>query len=67
MKKHEKSKKKEALPQPEPFTPGITKGMVRDYAFRMFADKLEHDSLSLDNWIIAEKELVKSRQMEEVM
>ena len=28
--------------QPETFTPGITKGMVRQHAFRLYRDKLEH-------------------------
>lgn len=47
--------------QPEPFTPGITKGMVRQHAFRLYRDKLEHADLSLEDWVLAEKDLVQTR------
>lgn len=50
--------------QPETFTPGITKGMVRQRAFMLFRDKLRHDSLSLEDWVLAEKDLVESLQTE---
>lgn len=46
------------LEQPEPFTPGITKGMVRQHAYEMFRDKLAHDHLTLEDWVLAEKDLV---------
>lgn len=46
--------------QPEPFTPGITKGMVRQHAYEMFRDKLPNHPLTLENWVIAEKDLVRS-------
>ena len=48
--------------QPETFTPGITKGMVRQHAFMMFRDKLPHQSLTLEDWVLAEKDLVQSLQ-----
>ena len=41
MKKKDQSSK-----QPETFTPGITKGMVRQHAFRLYRDKLERDALT---------------------
>jgi len=48
--------------QPEPFTPGITKGMVRQHAYEMFRDKLPDHPLTLENWVIAEKDLVRSME-----
>jgi hypothetical protein len=48
--------------QPKPFTPGITKGMVRQHAFELFRDKLPHESLTLEDWVLAEKDLVETRQ-----
>ena len=47
--------------QPETFTPGITKGMVRQHAFRLYRDKLEHGGLTLQDWVLAEKDLVQTR------
>lgn len=52
------------VPQPEPFTPGVTKGMVRDHAYKMFRDKLPEHPLTLDNWVTAEKDLVRSLESE---
>jgi hypothetical protein len=51
---------KRHAPQPEPVTPGITKGMVRQHAFELYRDKLTHDSLTLEDWVLAEKDLVES-------
>jgi hypothetical protein len=48
--------------QPEPFTPGVTKGMVRQHAYEMFRDKLPDHPLTLENWVIAEKDLVRSME-----
>jgi hypothetical protein len=47
--------------QPQPFTPGITKGMVRQHAYLLYRDKLEHAALTLEDWVLAEKDLVQSR------
>ena len=58
--------KTQALEQPETFTPGITKGMVRQHAFRIYRDKLEHGILTLEDWVLAEKDLVQSRMNEGV-
>lgn len=52
---------KESMEQPETFTPGITKGMVRQHAFRLYRDKLEHGTLTLNDWVLAEKDLVQTR------
>ncbi len=49
-----------AVEQPQPFTPGITKGMVRQHAYEMFRDKLPDHPLTLEDWVIAEKDLVSS-------
>lgn len=49
--------------QPPPFTPGMSKGEVRDYAFKLFQLKLEQgETLTRADWVEAEKELVKDRQ-----
>ncbi len=61
-----KQKAEAAMEQPETFTPGITKGMVRQHAFRIYRDKLEHGSLKLEDWVLAEKDLVQSRLNEGV-
>lgn len=53
-------------PQPEPFTPGITKGMVRQHAYELFRDKLPDHPLTLENWVIAEKDLVRSLESDEL-
>jgi hypothetical protein len=46
--------------QPEPFTPGISKGMVRQHAFELYRDKLPDHPLTLADWVLAEKDLVNS-------
>ncbi len=46
--------------QPQPFTPGITKAMVRQHAYEMFRDKLPDHPLTLQDWVLAEKDLVSS-------
>ncbi len=55
MKKTEKT-----VEQPKPFTPGITKGQVRQHAYEMFRDKLPDHPLTLQDWVMAEKDLVAS-------
>ena len=56
MKKH--GKKLDT--QPEPFTPGIGRALVRQHAFELFRDKLGDESLTLDDWVLAEKDLVQT-------
>ena len=48
--------------QPKPFTPGITAAQVRQHAYELFRDKLDNESLTLGDWVLAEKDLVQ--QME---
>ncbi len=59
MKKTEK-----LIEQPQPFTPGITKAMVRQYAYEMFRDKLPDHPLTLEDWVLAEKDLVSTLDAE---
>jgi hypothetical protein len=58
---------KNQVEQPEPFTPGMTKGMVRQHAYELYRDKLAHGSLSLEDWVLAEKDLVAMRDRGEVL
>jgi hypothetical protein len=55
-----KKETKEVIAQPKPFTPGITSGMVRQHAFELYRDKLPHEPLTLEDWVLAEKDLVAS-------
>jgi hypothetical protein len=48
--------------QPQPFTPGVTKGMVREHAFKLFRDKLPDHPLTLEDWVLAEKDLVSTME-----
>ncbi len=50
--------------QPQPFTPGVTKAMVRQHAYEMFRDKLPDHPLTLEDWVLAEKDLVASLDAE---
>ena len=52
------------LEQPQPFTPGITKAMVRQHAFKMFRDKLPDHPLTLEDWVLAEKDLASTLDSE---
>jgi hypothetical protein len=55
-----KAKMQKTVKQPEPFSPGITPGMVRQHALGLFRDKLPDHPLSLEDWVLAEKDLVNS-------
>jgi hypothetical protein len=55
-----------SVPQPKPFTPGISAAMVRQHAYRLYRDKLEHGQLTLEDWVLAEKDLVQTRMNEGV-
>jgi hypothetical protein len=55
-----KTKEKNKVEQPQPFTPGITKSMVRQHAYEMFRDKLPKHPLTLEDWVMAEKDLANS-------
>ncbi|MGO9478214.1 MAG: hypothetical protein ACLQAH_16300 [Limisphaerales bacterium] len=54
------------LAQPSPFTPGVTRGMVREHAYRLYRDKLPAHPLTLEDWVLAEKDLVATMEAEGV-
>ena len=53
-----------AISQPKPFTPGLSAADVRQHAFELFRNKLPEHPLTLEDWVMAEKDLVKTRQSE---
>jgi hypothetical protein len=55
-----KKKNQKVSDQPKPFTPGVSKAMVRQHAYELFRDKLPQHPLSLEDWVLAEKDLVAS-------
>ena len=59
-----KTKTQKAVEQPAPFTPGITRAMVRQHAYELFRDKLSRRSLTLEDWVLAEKDLVGDLETE---
>ncbi len=59
-----KKKTEKTIEQPQPFTPGITKAMVRQHAYEMFRDKLPDHPLTLEDWVLAEKDLVSTLDAE---
>jgi len=60
-----KSQTAKIMEQPSPFTPGVTKGMVREHAYRLYRDKLAAYPLTLKDWVLAEKDLVATMEAEE--
>ena len=60
-----KMKMYEPMEQPKPFTPGVTRGMVRQHAYEMFRDKLRDLPLTLEDWVLAEKDLVQEMETEQ--
>ena len=55
-----KAQTEKAVEQPQPFTPGVTRAMVRQHAYEMFRDKLPDHPLTLEDWVLAEEDLVTS-------
>ena len=55
-----KKRAEKAVEQPKPFTPGVTKSMVRQHAYEMYRDKLSGHPLTIADWVLAEKDLVVS-------
>jgi hypothetical protein len=53
-----KSRAAKAAEQPTPFTPGITKAMVQQHAYMLYRDRLPGQPLTLEDWVLAEKDLV---------
>jgi len=60
-----KNLKPKVIEQPAPFTPGFTRAMVREHAYRLYRDKLPAHPLTLEDWVLAEKDLVASMEAEE--
>jgi hypothetical protein len=60
-----KSQTAKIMEQPSPFTPGVTKSMVREHAYRLYRDKLPDHPLTLADWVLAEKDLVGTMEAEE--
>ncbi|MDW8310449.1 MAG: hypothetical protein RMK20_13830 [Verrucomicrobiales bacterium] len=60
-----KTQQTKAVEQPEPFTPGITKEMVRQHAYTLFRDRLPDHPLTLEDWVLAEKDLVRTLEAEQ--
>ena len=61
-----KTRSEEAVEQPKPVTPGVTRAMVRQHAYEMFRDKLPHHPLTLEDWVLAEKDLVNSLEADDL-
>jgi hypothetical protein len=61
-----KTKHSEIVEQPKPFTPGLTRAMVRQRAYALYRDKLPHHPLTLEDWVLAEKDLVNELDAEQV-
>jgi hypothetical protein len=55
-----KDQTEKSVEQPAPFTPGITRAMVRQHAYELFRDKLPDHPLTLEDWVLAEKDLVST-------
>ena len=60
-----KTKVRTAVEQPKPFTPGITKAMVLQHAYILYRDKLPEHPLTLEDWVLAEKDLVHELELEQ--
>jgi hypothetical protein len=54
------------IEQPAPVTPGVTKAMVRQHAFELYREKLPVKPLTLENWVLAEKDLVEALEAEAI-
>jgi hypothetical protein len=60
-----KTKSRQSAVQPAPFTPGLSAVEVREHALKLYFDKLRHHQhLTLEDWVMAEKDLVAIRQSE---
>ena len=55
-----KQKMLKPVKQPEPFTPAVTRGMVRQHALELYRDRLPVHPMTLEDWVLAEKDLVTS-------
>jgi len=60
-----KKRMPKTVEQPMPFTPGLSKAAVRQHAYEMFRDKLPDHPLTVDDWVMAEKDLVNMMEAEQ--
>ena len=60
-----KTEKVQPMEQPPPFTPGLTRAMVRQHAYELFRDKLPLHPLTLEDWVLAEIDLVATLEQQE--
>ena len=60
------TKSHKAVEQPKPFTPGVTRAMVRQHAYELFRDKLPGHPLTVEDWVLAEKDLVNSLETDDL-
>jgi hypothetical protein len=63
-----KTEKRTGTEQPQPFTPGLSRAQVRQHAFMIYRDRLmDNQSLTLQDWVLAEKDLVRGLDSGEIM
>ncbi len=62
-----KKMKEKRVEQPRPFTPGLAKDEVRQHAYEMFRDKLPEHPLTIEDWVLAEKDLVASLEADNLI
>jgi hypothetical protein len=67
MKEKQKGKQAARMQQPEPCTPGVTRAMVRQHAYELYRDKLPGHPLTIEDWVLAEKDLVSSIETENLL
>jgi hypothetical protein len=60
-----KKRIEKAIEQPKPFTPGLSMAAVRQHAYEMYRDKLPNHPLTLEDWVLAEKDLVNVMHAEQ--
>jgi hypothetical protein len=60
-----KTETPKVVEQPQPFTPGITRAMVRQHAYELYRDKLPDQPLTLEDWVLAEKDLVRDLEAQQ--
>ena len=60
-----KTTTEQKMEQPKPFTPGLSKAAVRQHAYELFRDKLPDHPLTLQDWVLAEKDLLNLMEAEQ--
>lgn len=61
-----KKKSHKSVEQPEPVTPGVTRAMVRQRAYELYRDRLPDQPLTIEDWVLAEKDLVKTMEADDL-